>query len=152
MKQIRRQSETTQIQQIVGSLLYYARAVDSMLLIALGTIAGERNKPTATTAKAITQILNYVTTHPLAVIKYEASPMQLHIHSDASYLSVAKAGSHAAGHFFVTNPKVIQPNEPIHTVSNNVMALVAESEIGAAFVNAQHALPLQQALLDFSHP
>jgi len=147
-------NETTKIQQIVGSLLYYARAVDPTLLVALGTIAGDQNKPTETTAQAITQILNYVATHPLAVITYKASPMQLHIHSDASYLSVAKARSRAGGHFFLTNPTATQPNGPIHTVSNimrNVMASAAESEIGAAFVNAQSSLPLRQALLDLGH-
>ena len=147
--------ETTKIQQIVGSLLYYARAVDPTLLVALGTIAGQQNAPTQTTAKEITQILNYVATHPLAVIKYTASPMLLHIHSDASYLSERKARSRAGGHFFLSNEKSSIPNGPVHTLSNilrNVMASAAESEIGAAFTNAQAALPLRQALLDLDHP
>ena len=82
--------ETTKIQQIVGSLLYCARAVDPTLLVALGSITSDQNKPTATTAAANTQILNYVATHPLAVIKYTASQMILHVHSDASYLSEKK--------------------------------------------------------------
>ena len=61
--------ETTKIQQIVVSLLYNACAVDQTLLVALGLIASGQNKPTATIAEAITKILNYVATHPLAVIK-----------------------------------------------------------------------------------
>ena len=147
--------EITKIQQVVGSLLYYARAVDPTLLVALGSIASEQNKPTAKTAEAITKILNYVATHPLAVIKYHASPMILHVHSDASYLSEKKARSRAGGHFFLSAHKSISPNGPVHTVSNilrNVMASAAESEIGAAFTNAQAALPLRQALLDLGHP
>ena len=78
--------ETTKIKQIVGSLLYCACAVDPTLLDVVGSIASDQNKPTATTAAAITQILNYMATHPLAVIKNTASQMILHVHSDASYL------------------------------------------------------------------
>ena len=44
----------TKIQQVVGSLLYYARAIDPTLLVALGSIACEQNKPTEKTAEAIT--------------------------------------------------------------------------------------------------
>ena len=136
--------EITKIQQVVGSLLYYARAVDPTLLVALGSIASEQIKPTQKTAKAITKILNYVATQPLAIIKYNASPMILHIHSDASYLSEKKARSREGGHFFLSDHKSVSPNEPVHTVSNilrNVMASAAESEIGAAFTNAQAASP-----------
>ena len=147
--------ETTKIQQIVSSLLYYARAVDPTLLVALGSIASDQNKPTASTAAAITQILNYVATHPLAMIKYTASQMILHVHSDASYLSEKKARSRAGGHFFLCSHKSVSPNGPVHTVSTimkNVMASAAESEIGAAFDNAREALPLRQALIDLGHP
>jgi len=132
--------ESKRIQQIIGSLLYYARAVDPTLLVALGTLASQQNTPTETTATAITQILNYVATHPLAVIKYVASPMILQIHSDASYLSEPKARSRAGGHFFLSNKSSTLPNGPIHTLSNimrNVMASAAEAEIGAVFANAQ---------------
>ena len=92
--------ETTKIQQIVSSLLYYARAVDPTLLVALGSIASDQNKPTASTAAAITQILNYVATHPLAMIKYTASQMILHVHSDASYLSEKKSKKPCRWKFF----------------------------------------------------
>ena len=64
---------------MVGSLLYYARALDPTLLVVLGSIVSSQNKPTEKTAEAVTQLLNYVATHPLAVVKYTASPMILHI-------------------------------------------------------------------------
>jgi len=146
--------ETKEIQHIVGSLLYYARAVDPTLLVALGSLASQQNAPTSDTTRAITQILNYVATHPLAVIKYTASPMVLRVHSDASYLSEKKARSRAGGHFFLSNLKSSLPNGPVHTVSNimrNVMASAAEAEIGAVFTNAQTALPIRQALQDLGH-
>jgi hypothetical protein len=37
------------------------------------------------------QLLDYLATHPYAAIRYHASDMILHIHSDASYLSVSNA-------------------------------------------------------------
>ena len=38
--------ETTKIQHVMGSLLYYTRAVDPTLLVALGSIASSQNEPT----------------------------------------------------------------------------------------------------------
>ena len=37
---------TKQIQSIVGSLLYYARAIDNTILPALNTISAQQSKPT----------------------------------------------------------------------------------------------------------
>jgi hypothetical protein len=86
-------TEITRIHQIVGTLLYYTRAVDMTLLVALNSLASEQSKGTQHTAKAIVQILNYCATHPNAAIRYHASSMALHIDSDASYLSLPQAGS-----------------------------------------------------------
>ena len=63
-------------------LLYYACAVDSTMLVAFGSIASAAH--TAATAQAVTQLLNYCATHPDAVIRFHASDMVLHVHSDAS--------------------------------------------------------------------
>jgi hypothetical protein len=49
-----------QVQQIVGTLLYYARAVDSTMLVALNTIAAEQSKGTEQTAHAVIHLLNYI--------------------------------------------------------------------------------------------
>ena len=68
----------------MGSLLYYARAVNLKIRLALGSILGNNNKPTEHITKEITKILNYVAIYSLVVIKYEASPMILHINSDTS--------------------------------------------------------------------
>jgi hypothetical protein len=77
----------TRIQRIIGTLLFYGRAIDSTLLVALGTLSAAQSKGTAATAQAITQLLNYCATHPDATIRFIASDMHLHIHSEASYLS-----------------------------------------------------------------
>jgi hypothetical protein len=81
------------LQQITGTLLYYARAVDPTMLVALGTIAVQQSNGTGATADAIVQLLNYCATHPVSTIRYRASDMILRIHRDASCLSEAKAAS-----------------------------------------------------------
>ena len=101
-------ADKTRIQQIVGVFLYYARAVDPTMLPALNELGSQQANPTARTAQLIAQFLDYAATHQDAVIRYTPSDMILHVHSDASYLSVINSRSRAAGHFFLSsafNPK-----------------------------------------------
>jgi hypothetical protein len=95
------EKEIKQVQKIVGSILYYARAVDMTVLMALSTIASEQTKGTARTLEKAYQVLDYLATHPNAVVRFRASKMVMNIHSDASYLSEPKARSRACGHFFM---------------------------------------------------
>ena len=143
------------IQKIIGSLLYYGRAVDPTILVALSTIASQQNTPTTNTAQAVTKLLNYVATHNNATIRYKASSMILCTHSDASYLSEPKARSRAAGHFFLSSERTMQNNGPIHTVCSiikNVMSSAPEAEIAAAFLTAKDAIPIRIALEEMGHP
>jgi hypothetical protein len=92
------------IQKVTGSDLYYARAVDLTVLMPLNYIAMEQTKATAKTQAATNQLLDYLATHPDATIRYHASDMILHIHSDASYLSVSNARSRLASVFLRQPP------------------------------------------------
>ena len=83
-------SELTLIQQIVGTILYYGIALDNTLLVELNDISQEQPNATSNTSKKTAKLLNYLATHPDVQIKYHASGMILHVHSDASYLSVNK--------------------------------------------------------------
>jgi hypothetical protein len=69
------------IQQIVGSFLYYARAVDLTILMALSEISSQQAAPTENTMKRVNQFLDYMWTHPDAVLQYHASDMILNVHS-----------------------------------------------------------------------
>ena len=75
------------VQQIVGTLLYYSIAVNPTMLTALGSITAQQAKVTEKTYDNTLWLLNYAATHPNSKIRYTASDMILHIHSDASYLS-----------------------------------------------------------------
>jgi hypothetical protein len=68
------------IQKVTGSVLYYARAVDPTVLMPLNDIATEQTKATEKTQAAKNQLLDYLSTHPDAAIRYHASDMILHIH------------------------------------------------------------------------
>jgi len=92
-------TETTRIQQIVGSLLYYGRAIDYTIFPALNTIAQSQAKPTATTKAAINTLLDYCATYPRVILRFHASDMVLNIDSDTAYLVAPGATSRVAAYF-----------------------------------------------------
>ena len=114
------------VQQIVGTLLYYAIAVDTTMLVALGNLSSQQSKVTKQTYDATLCLLNYADYNPDTTIRYTASDMILYVHSNASYLSSPRARSCACGHYFLSerSPDPKKPprnlpwlNGPIHTVS-----------------------------------
>ncbi len=113
-------SEIKKVQKIVRSNLYYARAVNMTVLMALSTIASEQTKGTKRTLEKAYQVLDYLATHPNATVKFRASDMIMNIHSDTSYLSERNACSRACGHFFMgslpTDEKPIKLNGTFHTL------------------------------------
>jgi hypothetical protein len=144
------------IQKVTGSVLYYARAVDPTVLMLLNDIATEQTKATEKSQTATNQILDYLATHPDATIRYHASNMILHIHSNASYLSVSNARSRLGGLFFLGNksPEQETLNGSIFNVAaiiKNVVASAAESEVGACFHNAQSGAPLRVTLTELGN-
>jgi hypothetical protein len=144
------------IQKVTGSVLYYAIAVDPTVLMPLNDIATEQTKATGKTQAATNQLLDYLATHPDATIRYHASDMILHIHSDASYLSVSNARSRLGGLFFLGNksPEQETLNGSILNVASvikNGVASAAKSEVGACFHNAQSGAPLRVTLTELGH-
>jgi hypothetical protein len=138
------------IQKVTGYVLYYA------ILMPLNDTATEQTKATEKTQAATNQLLDYLATHPDATIRYHASDMILHIHSDASYLSVSHARSSLGGLFFCCDkhPKEDTLNGSILNVAsviNNVVGSAAESEVGACLQNAQSGAPFRVKLSKLGH-
>ena len=157
-------TEITDIQQKVGTLLYYAVSVDPFMLAALGTIASSQAKATQLTKNECAWLMDYASSNPLSIIRYHASDMVLYVHSDASYLSETKARSRGAGHFFLSS-KPLNPdqppdtiptlNGPIHTLCKIIDVVVgsaSEAEIGAGYLNGQDAVPIITTLTELGHP
>ena len=140
----------------MGTLLYYARAVDSTMAAALSTIASQQANGTEATLAACNQLLDYVGTHPDAVLKYMASDMILAVHSDASYLSEAKARSRSGDHFYLTNVDDEEfRNGAVLTLSSiikHIVASTSDAELAAMFYNLREAIPLRVTLEEMGHP
>jgi hypothetical protein len=148
--------EKTYIQQVLGTFLYYARAVDCTMLVALGSIATEQAKPTKKTLEKVDQLLDYAASQETAVLTFHASDMVLAIHSDALYLSESKARSRAGGHFFLSSDVEFPSNNgavlTVAQIIKAVMASAAEAEIGAMYINAREAVPARKTLEELGHP
>jgi hypothetical protein len=149
-------SATTRVQAAIGTLLFYARAVDPTLLVRLGQLAVHQAKPTQRVAASLQYLLEYAATYPNASIVYYASDMHLYVHSDASYLSESQARSRAGGYHHLSrrrDPSFL--NGAVHvlsTILTGVMASAAEAEYGAAFLNACDACPLRVTLAELGYP
>ena len=149
-------ADIKRIQGIVGSLLYYARAVDNKLLATLSTIGSQQANATHNTKRAVEQLLDYVVTYPNDGTTFRASNMILAAHSDASYLSEPKSRSRAGAHIFVSeNDPVPRPNGPILTIATTikfVMASAAEAELSALYLAAREMVPLRNTLAEMGWP
>jgi hypothetical protein len=155
------------VQEVLGTFLYYARAVDSTMLAAIGSIATQQASATQSTLRAVTQLLDYAASHPDAVIRFKASGMILHVESDASYLSETKARSRVAGYHYLSDaprdptkppaPDALPPplNGAINVpckILREVLSSAAEAELGGLFHNGKEAVPERITLEELGHP
>jgi hypothetical protein len=150
------------VQQIAGTFLYYSRGCDPTIITALNEISHQQAAPTEKTKAACDMLLDYLSTHPDATLRYHASDMVLAVCSDAAYLVLPNARSRASGHFFLTTlpsavsaPPAPTPNAAVHVLCKtirSVAASAAEAEASALFLNAQEAVPIVTALTEMGHP
>ena len=145
---------TTRVQSIVGSLLYYGRAVDNSILPALNTISAHQSCPTQNTLARCHHLLDFVASHPHTFLRFYSSDMQLTIDSDAAYLVAPLARSRIAGFFqlnssssFVNGAHLVECRTLKHVVASS-----AEAEAAGLFYNAQVALPIRYMLEQLGHP
>ena len=153
--QLATKKEKTYIQQVVGTFLYYGRAVDGTMLTALSAIASEQASPTANTLKKARKFMDYAATHSDAILTYRRSDIHLAVVSDTSYLSEPKARSRAGGHFFLASDVPIPANNGavLNTANliKTVMSSAAGAEMGAIFLNTREAIPARNALIEMGH-
>ena len=145
----------------MGTLLYYARAIDPTLLVTISSLARQQKEPTDNTMAAVHHLLDYCATHPNAITQFHASDMVLHVESDASYLSETDAKSRAAEYHYLSSDPNGQnvPYPPINgpvlvtsKIIKETISSAAEAELAALFHNRQDAYPLRVALKEMQHP
>ncbi len=99
--------EKTYVQAVTGTLLYYAREVDSTILTKLNAIATQQAAPTESTMEEIKQLLDYCASQEEAIVTYHTSDMILVVRSNASYFNECKLQSRAGGAFLFIKPCTI---------------------------------------------
>jgi hypothetical protein len=138
------------LQQIIGTFLFFARAVDNKMLVELGTMAAAQTHGTTNTMDAAITLLNYAATHPDAAATLRKTDMILYIHNDAPYLSEPKARSRVGGYFYLGNqvepPDNHKPNGPIHVESRTMTNVMS-----AAMHNGQEGAHIRQILKEFAN-
>ncbi len=90
------------IQEIVGSLLYYAQAVHNKLLVVLSAIAACQAKATVATEQAVNLLVDYVATYPNDGIVYHTSNMILCAHTDAGFLNKTNSSGRVGAHIYLS--------------------------------------------------
>jgi hypothetical protein len=144
------------VQEVVGSMLYYARAVDPTMLPATNAIASEQAVPTKDVLAQAVRLLQYAAAYPNNAVVFHKSKMHVILQVDASYLSRSKSRSVAGGIAYLgdaDNPTT--ENGMIHSMSSIIDVIVAsagEAEYGTAFIYAQHGVWFRQIATAMGHP
>ena len=157
-------SQKLDIQKVCGSLLFYARALDSTFLTAVGALSAQQSSPTLSSVAAAERLLGYAAANPAHTIVIRPSTMILEAAVDGSYLSRVNSGSVAGGCFFLGPiPSASEtdfipaysPNAPLHKFSTRVPVVVAsaaEVEYAAIFGGMQVACELRTTLASLGYP
>jgi len=147
------------IQEVVGVLGWYARAVDPTIVCAVNKLASRQARPTEAVVKDALQLLDYVATYPDATIVYEPSDMMLQLHSDASWLSESESRSRAAAIFFLLAKESLGDPDATNgcidcysTIIKSVVSSAFEAEYAALFLAGQNAEGVRNTLNDLGHP
>ncbi len=112
-----------QLQAIIGTLLYYARAVDPTLLPIANELASQQANATRRIFNAANRALSYCAAHSDNQITYHACDMVLHAFANASYLCRSHARSVAGAIFFLGNHNdPTRINGAIHVCYNGARA------------------------------
>ena len=138
--------DKTCLQEIVGSLLYFPRCIDSTILATLGSIGTNISDGTERVATMAAYLLDFCANNRNPKVGYCSRDMQLCGHIDAYYLSVSKACSCAAAYFYLsTDDSALlppdhelklpaRPNGAVHfmsTVMRKFLSSATEVEVGA---------------------
>lgn len=144
------------LQEVIGTLLYYARGCDPMLAQSISSIGSRQANGTEAVMQECRQLLDYCATHPNSGVRFVASDMILNAHSDASYLSEPGSKSRAGGHFFLGKKGDRKFNNgallTLSSLIKHVVASATEAELAALFYNCRAAIPLRVTLQEMGHP
>ena len=145
------------MQQGIGGLLYYSRAVALDYTIGVNKMSARQSSPTEADWSDFLHLMSFAATWPDCSIEYKPSDMILILDADVSYLSETQARSRGAGVAFLgkkNDPTFVNgPIEVMSVLLPTVVSSVCEGEYAAAFMMAQLAtMPLRIQLKDLGYP
>jgi hypothetical protein len=153
--------QITHLQQIIGVFLYYARAIDSTILVTLSNLAAQQTQASELTLQKADQLLDYLASNSDFTLQFYASNMQLAIKSNTSYLSAFNSRSRVGGYHYLTSSQK-DPSKPappkngalivLANILKNVVSSAAEAEIAATFFNGQEGCPIISTLAEMGWP
>ena len=82
--------------------MFYGRAVDNKLLVAINAIGIQQATAAEATNEAVATLLDYLATYPDDGTLYHASNMVLAAHADAGFHNETKGRSWAGAHIFLS--------------------------------------------------
>ena len=151
--------ETTHIQSVTGSFLFYGHAINYTALPALNKIASAQASPTENTKRKAQQLMDCIHTYPNAYLRFHASYMVLHVDSDAAYLVAPKARSLIAGYYHLSDhpnktntPKINAAIQVECKTLRHVVSSAVEAEVAGIFRNATMTIPIRHILTSLGHP
>ena len=129
------------------------------MLVTLSAIASEQSKPTDETMNKCKQFLNYVATHPNAIITFiqSKSDMVLAVSSNAHRISSNQKSTKPSRRTFLHVKRHAVPTKQNGAILNiaqiikSVMTSAAEAEMGALYINAREAIPMRITLEEMGH-
>ena len=106
-------------------------------------------------------LIDYATTYPNTMLRYNAIDMILHVDPDIAYLTIPEARSFYAGHFYLGglhSPSPIKPNPerngPIHTeskITQKDVSSAAEGETCGTLNNRKTLIGMRPYLTALHH-
>jgi hypothetical protein len=146
------------IQGIIGTLLYYARAVDNKLLAIFSALSSQPATATEATNVTMNQLLDYLATYPDNSTTYFASIMILCAHAFAGFYNESKGRSQAGAHFFVSENHPFPKHNGLVFSISQIMKFVmssaakAKTKLGAHYTTTKEIVLLCQTLIKIGWP
>jgi hypothetical protein len=134
------------------------------MLVSIAQIATAMTRGTAVTIAAADRFLDYAASHPDARITYHATDMVYAVVSDASFngepahLTEPRSSGNRVGGYHYLGDRIDDPTRRNHafhiecTKLTNIVASVAEAELGGLFTNAQTGKRMRTMLAEMGWP
>ena len=156
-------SDILTLQQLIGCLLYYTRAIDASPMHEINKLGSEQSSATENILPRTQRLLEYCRAYPDSELVFYKSKMELIIQSDASYNS-RKGARSVAGFimYFGDASNALQP-DGTPTKENGailcgsvlmdvIVTSAGEAEYGSGFISAQHGVNARITTEELGHP